>query len=48
MDQVKRQGQDQGFEILEGFGVIAHGAQVGWSNGLEDMFGGFWSLPELE
>lgn len=48
IDQVKRQGQNQGFEVLEGFGVVAHCAQVGWSNGLEDMFGGFRSLPELD
>jgi hypothetical protein len=28
--------------------IVAHGAKVGGGDGLEDMFGGFWTLPELD
>ena len=47
VDQAKRNGQYQGFEIFERLWVVTHSAKVGGGNGLEDMFGGFWTLPEL-
>ena len=48
VDETSGDGQNQGFEVLEGFWIVTHGAKVGRGNGLEDMFGGFWTLPELE
>jgi hypothetical protein len=47
LNQASGNGQDQGFKILEGLLIVAHGAKVGRGNGLEDMFGGFGTLPEL-
>jgi hypothetical protein len=47
VDQTSRDGQDKGFEVGEGLWIVAHGTKVRGGDGLEDMFGGFWTLPEL-
>jgi len=47
VDQAEGNGQDQGFKVVERFWIVAHSTKVGGGNGLEDMFGGFWTLPEL-